>query len=399
MAESMRQRFLDICRFKRTGDLCLLAPWLNDFWVETPGVWVRQGAPARFEDPRTLRDYFEFEHIRVLREIQTGLFMDKRLDVLGQSYVYAIPPIIPTYDIRMLGEDEHTLSLANEGGQVVRIDKRDPQKMPMYLDHPVKDWPTWREYRKRLDPGSPERFPADWPAYAARMNAKDEPLLLNVGSFFGFLREWMGLEPMLFALHDEPALIEDMMDAICELETACIARAMDHVRVDAAMFWEDMAFKTGPLISPKMFRRFMLPRYRVITDLLRSKGVDIIFVDSDGALNQLIPLWLESGINFFWPLECAAGNDAVELRKKYGKDAILGGNIDKRALLKGKDLIRQEVMSKVPYLLETGGYFPSVDHFVPPDVPFENFVYLINTLREVAGLPPLRELPHSLESA
>jgi len=393
MAESMRERFLDICRFKRTGDLCLLAPWLNDFWMETPDVWVRQGAPAELADPRTLRTYFEFDHIRVLREIQTGLYMDKRLEVLGRNYVYAIPPILPTYDIRMLGEDEHTLSLVNEGGQVVRIDKRDPQKMPMYLDHPVKDRQTWEEYKKRLDPNSPERFPADWKAYAARMNSKEEPLLLNVGSFFGFLREWMGLEPLLFALHDDPVLIEDMMDTLCELETICITRAMEGVRVDAAMFWEDMAFKTGPLISPKMFRQFMMPRYRVITDLLRSKGVDIIFVDSDGGLNQLIPLWLESGINFFWPLECAAGNDAVALRKKYGRDAILGGNIDKRALLKSKDVIRQEVMSKVPYLLETGGYFPSVDHFVPPDVPFENYVCLINTLREVAGLPPLRQHP------
>jgi uroporphyrinogen-III decarboxylase len=390
MTETLRQRFLDICRFKRTGDLCLLAPWLNDFWMETPDVWVSQGAPAELADPRTIRSYFEFDHIRVLREIQTGLFMDKRLEVLGMNYVYAIPPILPTYEIRMLGEDEHTLSLTNEGGQVVRIDKRDPQKMPMYLDHPVKDRATWQEYKKRLDPRTPERFPADWQAYVARMNAKEEPLLLNVGSFFGFLREWMGLEPLLYAFHDEPALIEDMMDTLCDLETTCITEALKDIRVDAAMFWEDMAFKTGPLISPKMFRQFMMPRYKVITDLLRSKGVDIIFVDSDGGLNQLIPLWIESGINFFWPLECAAGNDAVALRKKYGKDAILGGNIDKRALLKSKDVIREEVMSKVPYLLETGGYFPSVDHFVPPDVPFENYVYLIDTLREVAGLPPLK---------
>ena len=96
-------------------------------------------------------------------------------------------------------------------------------------------------------------------------------------------------------------------------------------------------------------------------------------------------------MNFFWPLECAAGNDAVALRKKYGTDAILGGNIDKRVLLKGKEQIREEVMLKVPYLLETGGYFPSVDHFVPPDVPFENYVYLIITLREVGGLPPLTQ--------
>ena len=390
MADSIRQRFLDICRFKRKGDLCLIAPWLNDFWMETPEIWVKQGAPAELLDSRALRDYFEFEHIRVLREIQTGLFMDKRLDVLGRNYVYAIPPIVPSYETKILSEDAHTISLVNEGGQVVRVDKRDPQKMPMYLDHPVKDRATWQDYKKRLDPNTPGRFPSDWQAYVDRMNAKEEPLLLNVGSFFGFLREWMGLEPLLYALHDDPGLIEDMMDTLCEMEVVCITRALKDIRADGAMFWEDMAFKSGSLISPKMFRQFMMPRYKVITELLRSKGIDIIFVDSDGGLNQLIPLWLESGINFFWPLECAAGNDAVELRKKYGKDVILGGNIDKRALLKDKSVIREEVLSKVPYLLETGGYFPSVDHFVPPDVPFENYVYLINTLREVAGIPPLK---------
>ena len=99
-----------------------------------------------------------------------------------------------------------------------------------------------------------------------------------------------------------------------------------------------------------------------------------------------IPIWLESGINYVWPLAQAAGNDTVALRKKYGKDMILGGAIDKRALVKGKEAIKEEVMSKVPFLLEKGGYFPSVDHVVPPNVTLENYWYYINTLREVAGL-------------
>ena len=85
----------------------------------------------------------------------------------------------------------------------------------------------------------------------------------------------------------------------------------------------------------------------------------------------------------------AAHNDAVALRKKYGKDLIIGGTIDKRALAKGKEAIREEVMSKVPFLLEQGGYFPSVDHAVPPDVTFENYCYYINLIREVAGLEKL----------
>ena len=135
----------------------------------------------------------------------------------------------------------------------------------------------------------------------------------------------------------------------------------------------------------------MMPRYEKVTDVLRSSGVDVIFVDSDGNLDELIPLWLECGINGCWPLECAAGNDAVALRKKYGRDIILAGNIDKRELLKGKDAIREEVMSKVPFLLECGGYFPSVDHMVPPDITWENYLYFINTVREVAGLKRLPE--------
>jgi len=130
----------------------------------------------------------------------------------------------------------------------------------------------------------------------------------------------------------------------------------------------------------------MVPRYKKVTELLHSAGVNSIFVDSDGNLRALIPLWLEAGINGFWPLECAAGNDAVALRKQYGKDIILAGNIDKRAFLKTEDVLREEVMAKVPFLLASGGYFPSIDHLVPPDVPFRMYQYFINTLRDVAGL-------------
>ncbi|MCK4579952.1 MAG: hypothetical protein KAU10_01285, partial [Dehalococcoidia bacterium] len=292
---SNRERFLGICRFERPGDLCLMSPLINDFWMETPGEWVKQGAPEQILDSRFRRRYFQFDHMRELREIQSGLYIDKRLDVYGASYVYAIPPIVPSYEPKPLEEDEHTITLTNEGGQKVRVFKDDPQKMPMYLDHPVKDRASWEEYRKRLDPNTPERWPSDWDAYVQKMNNRDEPTMLHVGSFFGFLREWMGLERLLLMFYDDPGLIEDMMEQICYMETECIKLTLKDMRIDGAMFWEDMAFKTGPLISPDMFRKFMMPRYKKMTDLLRRSGIDVIFVDSDGNLNELIPLWLESG--------------------------------------------------------------------------------------------------------
>ena len=77
--------------------------------------------------------------------------------------------------------------------------------------------------------------------------------------------------------------------------------------------------------------------------------------------------------------------DAVVLRKRYGKDLILAANIDKRVFARGKEAIRAEVMSKVPFLLETGGYFPGLDHVVPPDISLEGFRYYLDLLREIGG--------------
>jgi len=216
--------------------------------METPGTWVKQGAPEEILDSRFRRKYFQFDHMRELREIQSGLYIDKRLDIRGANYVYAIPPIIPSYDPRFLDEDEHTITLTNEGGQKARVFKDDPQKMPMYLDHPVKDRASWEEYKKRLDPNTPERWPSDWNAYVEKMNGRDEPTLLHVGGFFGFLREWTGLERLLLMFYDDPNLIEDMMEQICYLETECIRRTLKDIRVDGAMFWDCLLY-TSP--SPR----------------------------------------------------------------------------------------------------------------------------------------------------
>ena len=119
-----------------------------------------------------------------------------------------------------------------------------------------------------------------------------------------------------------------------------------------------MAFKTGSLVSPIIFKKFMMPHYKRINNYLRNHGIDIILVDSDGYTEELIPLWLESGINGHYPLEVTAGMDAVKLRKKYGKDLILSGNIDKRALVINSRSIENEVFSKVPFLISKGGLFP-----------------------------------------
>jgi len=395
---SPKQRFLDICHFKRPGDL-----WIRDaFWPETATEWVNQGAPKQMlpSTPREglvgncfLHDYFQFDRLRSLFEVISSISMaTSQPPGLGYEVsLYQSCPVVPVFEPRVISEDEHAISFINGVGQTLKVLKDNPFKMPTFLDWPVKDRATWKEYKKRLDPHTPGRYPADWNAYVQEMNklGGETPLSLGVGGFYGYLREWVGSERILYMFYDDPKLIEDMMEQMLYLETEVIKRVLKDIKVQRATFWEDMAYKSGPLISPAMVRKFMMPRYKKITDLLHSNGVDVIYMDSDGNLNELIPLWLEVGINYVWPLEVAAHNDAVALRKKYGKNLILGGNIDKRALAKGKEAIREEVMSKVPFLLEQGGYFPTVDHNVPPDVTFENYCYYINLIREVAGLEKL----------
>ncbi len=396
---SHRERFLDICHFKRPGDLYMLK---DRFWSEALVNWVKQGAPKEMLPTtvgeglggnRFLHDYFHYDPWRWLTEVASGIGA-ARAQPPGLGYevnLYKPTPVVPPYEPKIISEDERTAAFINESGQTLRTLKDNPSKMPMFLDWPVKDRATWNEYKKRLDPDTPERWPADWKAYVQEINKLGEeiPISLAVGGFFGYLMEMIGAERILYMFYDDPNLIEDMMEQMLYLETGVIKRVAKDIRIDHATFWEDMCYKTGPMISPAMVRKFMMPRYKKITNLLHSYGVDVIYLDSDGNISELIPLWLESGINYMWPLEVAAGNNAVALRKKYGKDLILSGNIDKRALIKGKEAIREEVMSKVPFLLEQGGYFPTVDHHVPPDVTFENYCYYINLIREVAGIKKL----------
>jgi len=388
-----RERFLAISHGKRPGDVPLY-DWFQRSWPETTAEWVKQGAPPEIRTGEGFNRYFQLDHIHSLQEIVAELSRaDLKEDPSVQSpgQWHPTPPIVPVFPIKVVREDERHRVETTYGGAVVEVSKEHPWRMPKYVEYPVKDWDTWKEYKKRLDPDTPARWPTDWDSFVAKRNGEDTPTLLLMVGFFGVLREWMGLERLLYTFYDDPALVEDMMDQVLYLDMGIARRVVKDLKIEFVRFWEDMAYKTGPLISPDMFRRFMAPRYRQIIDFLRRHGVDVIQVDTDGNLNELIPIWLECGLNFFWPLECAAGMDAVDLKKKYGNEIILSGNIDKRVFARGKEAIRKEVMSKVPFLVEKGGYFPALDHLIPPDISLENYRYFMNLLREISGLEKLPE--------
>jgi uroporphyrinogen decarboxylase len=210
------------------------------------------------------------------------------------------------------------------------------------------------------------------------------PTCIQVGGYYGFARGLMGMEGLSMAFYDQPKLIEEIFEHRTEYVSQIIEKALMEFRPDFAEFWEDMAFKSGSLVSPILYRKLAVKHYRRITDLLRRYGVDIILLDSDGNVDDLIPIWIDGGINCIWPLEVASDMDPVAIRKKYGKNLGLIGAIDKRAMAKGKKAIDTEVMSKVPYLIGNGGFIPTCDHAVPPDVSLENYQYYLDLIHRLA---------------
>ncbi|MEE9610034.1 MAG: uroporphyrinogen decarboxylase family protein, partial [Desulfatiglandales bacterium] len=336
MAMNKRERFKAIARGERPGDV-MIVDWFHRCLVETPPLWVEQGAPpeiligstSKGSKPGAMNEYLGFDHLHALREIVSGIHRLDLIEKTDAESFYPTPPIVPPFERKIVEEDERHRVEITFGGEMVRVSREHPWRMPEYLDHPVKDRATWKEYKWRLDPTTPERWPReDWGAFVERMNSMDAPVCLLLGGFFGTLRSMMGLEPLLFLFYDDPGLVEEMMDVMVDLEMGVAKKVFESgLKVDMIRFWEDMAYKSGPMISPEMFRRFMTPRYRKLCDYVRSQGVDLLHIDTDGNFEKLIDPWLEVGVSFHWPLEVAAGMDAVALRKKYSKELILGGNI------------------------------------------------------------------------
>ena len=149
--------------------------------------------------------------------------------------------------------------------------------------------------------------------------------------------------------------------------------------------WEDMCYNAGPLLGPEPFKKYLVPHYKRITSLLRKHGVDVIWLDCDGCIDLLMPLWLEAGVNCMFPVEIGTwGADPVRYRKQYGKDLLMMGGFDKHILAQGKPQIEKEIHRLTP-LVEEGGFIGFCDHRVPPDVPLENYVFYLETVRRVWG--------------
>ena len=197
----------------------------NIFWPETLPAWVEQGAPAAFATPRSAG-------LRIAEPCRRVLPVRRVALAVRRSTAAWTPAPRCTSTRRSVIAHNHSFLSARRSSPSVsrrtktasssatapasreRLLKGKAFNMPMWLDHPVKDRRSWEPFKKRLDPAHPERYPSDWDAYAAEINALDCPVSMEVGGFFGYLNMWVGTEALMYLFYDDPALVEDMMDTV-----------------------------------------------------------------------------------------------------------------------------------------------------------------------------------------
>ena len=355
-----RERFLATMNYEER-DRC---PWWEMwYWKQTIEDWHEQGLP---EDVH----------------LQEYLGVDRRENV-GVSV-----GLVPGFKRETLEESDEYEVFRREDGVICKQFKGDlAGRMPQWLRFPMKSRNDWEQLIKpRLNPESSCRYPLYWEEKKRIWAQRDYPISISGGSVFGWIRNWMGLEGISQAFYDDPEWIQEMMDYIADFIVATVRRAVEEVDIDYVTMWEDMAYKAGPLISPRMFRQFMLEPYKKITSLFHENGIDLIFVDSDGDSGPLMALWLEGGVTGYYPIERAAGMDAAELRQRFGRQLRLLGGIDKRAMKEGPEAIEAELANVAPLVAE-GGYIPWCDHLVPPDVPFDHYMYYVKRMKEMTMDP------------
>jgi uroporphyrinogen decarboxylase len=322
-----------------------------------------------------------------LRDADPGKFIDDRDRWVWESqWFFPFPP----FQREVVEETERTVLYVNHEGILMRERKDQPMSsMPQFVRFPVENREDFRAFaRERLQPNFEERLGEEGLAKLAGYRDRDFPLIVIAdrwGGFFGALRNLTGVERLCMLFYDDPAFVEEMMDTVADFLIEMVKKLLTYTDIDVFGFWEDMAYKNGPLIAPEFVGKYMVPRYRRVVDVLRQNGVEWISLDSDGNVTDLLPHWLDAGINVVYPFEPQAGMDVVAVRKRFGRDLRLWGGVDKRALAVGKDAMDAE-LRRVRPLIEEGGYVAYPDHGLPPDVPFENYRYFMQALRKTVGM-------------
>ena len=334
--------------------------------------------------------YWEENYKQWYYFIENGITNESEADIYfsfdRMGSIHGRIDVFPGFPTGIVEETETKQIIMNSDGVLAEVSKDGHSTIPHFVKATVITPDDWQKCKK-------EQFRRDDPARKVDVEAlkraypedRDYPLGVGCGSMIGRIRDMLTFEGLAYACYDYPEMVEDMVETRCLLVEDFLDQVLPYIKFDYASGWEDICFKSGPIVSVKFFRDVVTPRYKRIGEKLRNAGIDIWFIDCDGDVRPILPFFLEAGINCLFPYEVNSCTHPADLLTEYGKDLRIMGGVDKIQMVKGKEAIKKYLESLVP-IVKRGGYIPFCDHRCPPDVDPDDYLYYLDLKEEMFGM-------------
>lgn len=224
---------------------------------------------------------------------------------------------------------------------------------------------------------------------AARLLPKGMKVMVLLGNIYAKTTQFLGVENFFYALTERPALVEAVAERIATVQLQVLKAVVPFECVGGIWNPDDLAYNQGPFIAPKYYKKWLFPWYRKINELSRNHGKGTV-LHCDGNATDLVPDIIECGFMGLQPIQHNV-MDIRSLKKRYGKNLCLIGNVDMdRLLSRGTpDMIREEVKSLIRDVAPGGGYMAGSGNSIADFVPIENYKALAAAVREFGKYPTL----------
>lgn len=329
-------------------------PIFECFWDATVSQWRTEGLPSGV----AAEDYF-------------GLEIE--LTEVDNTFGFS-PEVVERTDEYVIERD---------GWGCLKRNWVDRRSTPELLDFAVKGRADWDRVKTRLVPGA-ERV--NWTRVRAQHSRwRDEDQFICLEAMIGYDILWrkMGVERALMAIAEDPAWVMEIYEYDANMLIGMVDLLLDGgLEFDGAWLYDDLAYKNGPLFSPKSYREQLLPYHSRIVNHLHAKGLPVI-LHSCGNIMGLVAALVEAGFDCLQPLEVKAGCDLASLVREYGRDVCFMGGVDARVLGADREAdMEAEVRAKLDLGMNSpGGYVFHSDHSIPPQVSFARYSRILELVR------------------
>jgi uroporphyrinogen decarboxylase len=229
------------------------------------------------------------------------------------------------------------------------------------------------------DPHDPRRL-AGLPAF---LQANPHRFRLFSVSFSLFERAWTlrGMEDLMVDMLEAPGFVDELMDTILEYDIQLLNDVLQY-DIDGVQFGDDWGQQSGLLFGGRLWRRFIKPRIARLYHLVKTAG-KAVFIHSCGKVQELFPELIDLGLDVFNPFQPEV-MDPFTIKKQFGERLCFFGGVSIQKLLPFG--MPAQVRSEVKRLMEEvgrgGGYIIAPSHDMPGDIPLENMLAFIDTVRE-----------------